>query len=359
VHPYKYLNPVLVNPPFRNELVAAFSQHAGEQEVVVLDRLLPLLDGAHTLGEIYGRLVPEDISPSVISKALDALDKLGLLADLSPAAGGMLGKEETERYGSQLACLEEWLKVRQDREESRTNALRAQSSLQQSRTAIMGLGRIGRSLIEALAGAGVGQIFGLRAGGSGTTEAQAASQLLSRVHELNPLVKYVEINSVENEVLGRAEPNGDYPLLVYCPDEFREEVCEQLNTLALSMGASLLVYRETSFSVELGPLIVPRQTACYVCYKLRRKAAEPERERELDEAPPANAPALNFSSGAHLLALEIVKILTRAAFPVTRGKLWRLGLFDGAVTVHPVLKLPRCPACGVQRITPPRRIWEE
>ena len=78
-----------------------------------------------------------------------------------------------------------------------------------------------------------------------------------------------------------------------------------------------------------------------------------------EEPPPPGNPALAFAVGIPLLALEILKILTRAAFPVTRGRLWRLGHFDGSVGVHPVLKLPRCPVCGAHRRTPPRRIWEE
>ena len=355
--PHKYQHPTFVNPPFRDELTATFVRFVGESEVGVLDRLLPLLDGARSVPDIYGRLILEDISPEVISKALDALDSLGCLADVSTAARDAAETRATAGSPAQLACLEEWLKVRQEPEEARTGALRAQSSLTGSRLIVMGLGRTGSGLIEALAMAGVGQLFGIRSEGQGTAEEEMAGRLPARVRSLNPLVRYAEISSVENEELGGSEAEAELPLLVYCPDDFRAEVCQQLNTLALAMGSSLLVYRESPFAVELGPLIVPRQTACYVCYELRRKAAEPNPVP--DETPPPRGAGLSFSCGVHLLALEIVKILTRAAFPVTRGKLWRLGLFDGSVSVHPVLKLPRCPACGVQRSNPPRRIWEE
>ena len=154
--PQKYLQPTLVNPPFRDELVATFSRLVGEGGVGVLDRLLPLLDGAHSVADIYGRLIADDISPGVITKALDALDGLGCLADLSAAAGGPAGTNETARYHAQVACLEEWLKVRQNPDEARTGGIRAQSSLAQARLIVMGLGRTGSTLIEALALAGVG-----------------------------------------------------------------------------------------------------------------------------------------------------------------------------------------------------------
>ncbi len=360
--PLTYRNPVLVNPPFRNDLVAAIARQVGEGEVVVLDRLLPMLDGAHGMADIYGRLVADGVSVGTITKALGALQGLGCLAELdseTEGAGDPQGAEAKSRYGGQVACLEEWLKVRQSPEEARTAGVRAQSMITGGRVIVMGLGRTGGGLIEALALAGVGRLYGIRAGdsGGGGAEEEMVPGLVARVRAVNPLVQFNEITAVgEGESEAKEEESG-LPLLVYCPDEFREEVCRELNTLALTLGSSLLVYRESPFCVELGPLIVPRQTACYVCYELRRKAAEPDTGP--GEDPPSAPSALNFSCGANLLALEIVKVLTRAAFPVTRGKLWRLGLFDGSVSVHPVLKLPRCPACGVQRLTPPRRIWEE
>jgi bacteriocin biosynthesis cyclodehydratase domain-containing protein len=355
--PQKYQNPTLVNSPFRNELVSAISRVVGEGAEGVLDRLFPLLDGSRSVADIYGRLISQDISTDIASRVLGELDAMGCLADLHAATGGPGSMERMAKYHAQVACLEEWLKVRQNPDEARTGGIRAQSSLAEARLIVMGLGRTGSSLIEAMALAGVGRIFGIRSEGDGTAEDESAALLPERVRSLNPLVQYVEITSVENDQLGGGEKDAKLPLLVYCPDDFREEVCRQLNTLSLTMGSSLLVYRDSPFSVEMGPLVIPRKTACYVCYELRRKAAEPNPDPE--ETSPAGGPALNFSCGAQLLALEIVKILTRTAFPVTQGKLWRLGLFDGAVSVHPVLKLPRCPECGVQRSTPPRRIWEE
>jgi hypothetical protein len=104
--PQKYLHPTLVNPPFRNDLIAAFSRVVGEGEVGVLDRMVPLLDGTRSVADIYGRLIAEDFSTEVITKALDALDGLGCLADLATAVGGPAGAAEMARYQAQVACLE-------------------------------------------------------------------------------------------------------------------------------------------------------------------------------------------------------------------------------------------------------------
>lgn len=359
--PLKYRRPVFVNPPFRDALDAALARHLGEAEVGTAYRVLPLLDGTHDIADIYGRLAIEGISPALVSRALDALDGLGSLSDTPPDDNQQSLAPELSRYRNQLAYLEEWLRVRQGTEDAGKGASAAQAALGTARVVVMGLGRTGAALIEALSLAGVGHLFGMRSGETEGLEEQMAALLPSRVAALNPRSAFNEISSVDGGELFELDRDGGAPLLVYCPDEFHETVCEQLNSIALSTGASLLPYRETPFSVELGPLVIPGRTACYNCYQLRRKAAEPKPGPEDDQPGETDtqAAALNFSPGAHLLALEIVKIVTRAAFPVSRGKLWRLGLFDGSVSVHPVLKLPRCPVCGTHRRTPPRRIWEE
>jgi len=355
--PLKYRRPIFVNPPFRDPLQAALAQRLGETGARQVDRILPLLDGTNSIADIYGRLAVEGISPAVVSGVLEVLDGLGSLSDTPHGEDEAPVLGEIARYRDQVACLGEWFRVRQGPEEASQAALAAQSALGTARVVVLGLGRSGAALLEALAVAGVGYLHGLRAGGESGIEEPTAAALASRLRTLNPRVTYAEISSVEGGDFPVGEDTASAPLLVYCPDVFQEAVCRELNAVAQATGSSLLPYRETPFSIELGPLVVPGQTACYVCYELRRRAAEPKSGPE--EPPPPGSPALAFAVGIPLLALEILKILTRAAFPVTRGKLWRLGHFDGSVGVHPVLKLPRCPVCGVHRRTPPRRIWEE
>jgi bacteriocin biosynthesis cyclodehydratase domain-containing protein len=356
--PLKYRRPIFVNPPFRDPLNAALARRLGDDGAGCVDRILPLLDGTHSIADIYGRLAADGLSPALVSGVLEVLDSLGSLSDTPPEEDDTPVRGEIAQYRDQIACFEEWLGVRQNAEEASQGAASAQAALGNARVVVMGLGRAGSALLEALSIAGVGSLLGIRAGGDSPLETRFAETLHDRIRALNPRTTYTEITALDGGDSASLDEAMASALLVYCPDTFHEAVCRELNGIALANGSSLLPYRETPFTVELGPLVVPGQTACYVCYELRRKAAEPKPGPD-DEEPPPGTPALAFAAGVPLLALEIVKILTRTAFPVTRGKLWRLGLFDGSVGVHPVLKLPRCPACGVHRRTPPRRIWEE
>lgn len=356
--PLKYRRPIFVNPPFRDPLETALARRLGDSGAGIVDRILPLLDGTHSIADIYGSLAADGLSPASVSSVLEVLDELGSLSDTPQEEDETSVNGEIARYRDQIDCFEEWLEVRQGSEDSaHVGAVAAQAALGTARVVVLGLGRAGSALLECLGVAGVGTLLGIRADGDSEIEARSAEAIASRIQSLNPRTSYTEIDATGGGDLAALDEQMVSALLVYCPDTFREEVCRELNTIALAVGSSLLPYRESPFCLELGPLVVPGQTACYLCYDLRRKAAEPKAGP--GEPEPSGTPALGFAAGAPLLALEIVKILTRTAFPVTRGRLWRLGLFDGSVGVHPVLKLPRCPACGVHRRTPPLRIWEE
>lgn len=60
-----------------------------------------------------------------------------------------------------------------------------------------------------------------------------------------------------------------------------------------------------------------------------------------------------------LTALEATKMITRFARPTLYGKLYEVDFLTLRAELHEVLKLPRCPACGVTRRTPLINPWSE
>ena len=67
--------------------------------------------------------------------------------------------------------------------------------------------------------------------------------------------------------------------------------------------------------------------------------------------------SFGFPVGIDFLAVEILKLFTQSSLPACRGKIWRLHLTSGVSEVHPVLKLPRCVACGSHRKNPSKKLW--
>jgi bacteriocin biosynthesis cyclodehydratase domain-containing protein len=114
---------------------------------------------------------------------------------------------------------------------------------------------------------------------------------------------------------------------------------------------------QDGLGVELGPLVVPGESACYSCLQTRRRAAASvnlqARAGKLDGA------RLNQPLAVDWLTVETIKLLTGLCEPVTYGRLLTLDYLSGSVGLHPVLRLPRCERCGRTRDLPARKLWQE
>lgn len=351
----KYLRPILAGSPgvdLNEEVVTRL----GQLGISVMEAMKPLLDGKHSMAEVYAKLNIAGFFPDAIWQTIEVLDALGFLADTPPKENEELSAEELQRHARQIELFDSWWEDDPGVSGQQSKGCQAQLKLNSARVLVVGLEAVGSRLIENLASAGVGSIVGIHHRAL-TPDAQPPYQsksLASVIAAINPSVKFCEVQ--DPQALPEHLDDGMPSLLVYCPDEFDPELCILLNQLSLNTPLPFLVYRQTSSHVEVGPLILPRETACYICYDLRRKVALGG--PPLDELCPGPSCGFNFSIGVDFLALEIIKMLTQVALPVCRGRIWRLDLRSGSSEVHPVLKLPRCVACGVHRKTPFRKLWE-
>ena len=254
----------------------------------LLPALLPLLDGAHTVREIVEILGGAAEAP--VAKALALLHDHGLLVD-GPAVDDAAACYVASVCSSTPAA--------------------AAGALASSQVAVLG---------SAPAGAEVSRL--LESAGAGTTRwASAAS---SRPHAdlivAAPAAEEVEQLAGVNEQCLRDET----PWLVLLPTDGR--------------------------FAAVGPLYVPGQTACHACYLLRRGATSGyEADFPLLAGRPVRAPMPVAASAitAGLAALICLRWLG-ARDPTLPGVLHAVEL-QGALasTRHRVLRVPRCPACGV------------
>ncbi|WP_426196702.1 TOMM precursor leader peptide-binding protein [Massilia sp. DWR3-1-1] len=107
--------------------------------------------------------------------------------------------------------------------------------------------------------------------------------------------------------------------------------------------------------VTVGPTIVPPSTACFSCFETRLKSnlhnvAVSER---LEEYVRQGGPRVDFGHfapradiAANLACIEVCDTLLPSRIAKTTGKMLSVELDDYSLTLHHVLKLPRCPVCG-------------
>jgi bacteriocin biosynthesis cyclodehydratase domain-containing protein len=348
-----YFRPVLTNGFPSTEQRAQISSYITNSKLV--DALIPLLDGSNSLEEIYANLMVLGFDTKSTFAAMNLLDEKGLIHEAQQVDG--LTMQEMNRYKSQMLQLAS-LASRGYSQPRR--GIDAQISLIRSTVVIASIGMAGAELMRALALAGVRKLIGVRDDHQGPPKVPDDLAGFQReVKMLNPLVEFTSAVLDNSQSFSQLVKNTTPNLLVYCPDYFDEELCERLNQISLDNSVPFLLYRQRITEVSLGPLVIPRSTACYICYDRRRKATRFDGEIEAHSDASAITPRFNFPLGIDLLALDAIKFLAGVSEPVTQGRLWRLDLISGLMEVHPVLKLPRCPACGVHKSKPMRKLWEE
>jgi bacteriocin biosynthesis cyclodehydratase domain-containing protein len=127
-------------------------------------------------------------------------------------------------------------------------------------------------------------------------------------------------------------------------DSPQPALLDRVNQASLEEGWPWIPAVIESGAAVIGPAVIPRQTACYRCYELRRHANSPPQHGSADDD--AGAPGPLAACAGALLALEAVRLVSRVAAPQSMGRAIVLDFFAPAIASHRVLRLPSCPACG-------------
>ena len=276
----------------RNRLLFEHAGHVvelnGRAVRALLPALVPLLDGAHTVDEIVEILGEAAEAPT--AKALALLDGHGLLVE-GPAESGSAACYVASVCASMPGA--------------------AASALAGSRVAIFGSAATGAEIARLLGAAGV------------ETESWDPTET--------------------------SGPNVDLIVAAVAAEEAGQ--LADLNERCLRDATPWLALRPSDGRfTAVGPLYVPGQTACHACFLLRRGATSGyEDDFALLERQPVRAPmpAATSMIAAGLAALICLRWLG-ARDPTLPGALYALELRGTlALTRHRVLRVPRCPACGV------------
>lgn len=248
-----------------------------------------------------------------------------------------------------------------------------QARLKQSSVMIVGLGCAGLRLVRNLAKAGVGHVHGsdsrpvtardVMLNGYLAGHAQSSRQDAAR-HLIAAENRYIQYSACRADLI--SGDSDDFPenldLLILADEHFDPDFYGQTNHICLERKLKWTSCRQLGLRYEVGPTIVPFETACFRCLELRKAANVTFYEEFLTNqrqlvAGHYTLGSLNFELGCEVLALEIIKLLTGFSRPLTYSSIYSFDLVSMESRIHPVLKLPRCPACGPSRNRPSFTIW--
>jgi bacteriocin biosynthesis cyclodehydratase domain-containing protein len=275
---------------------------------VLLPELLPLLDGTRSVPEIVGKL-GRAAEPSV-TNALAALAENGLLTEGTP-----LPRSSAPRRAASAMFVAAATR--------RTTLTKADSALASARVTIAGESPIAGEAARLLSASGVR-----------------------------------DVRCVQLEDVGAADE-----FVVCAPAPGETAGLTMVNASRLAAGrAWLAVMPHDGRSLVVGPLYLPGQSACHACYRLRRASASGyEEDFELVDVEPIRAacPEALAAVAAGLAATITLRWLSTSD-PSLPGRCYALeaGVVLG-LSLHHVLRVPRCPACGPGDMSMPSPWFKE
>jgi bacteriocin biosynthesis cyclodehydratase domain-containing protein len=260
----------------------------------LLPELLPLLDGSRTREEIDGAL--GGAARTAVDQALEVLTANALIVE---------GGAETSRGAAAVAAA------------YGLGPAEAGRRLREARIALVGESRLGRTVMRLLGRSGIGSV----------------------------------------ERLGW-EPESAFDLAVVAPAPSEAGRLESWNAAALEQGARWVAVRPfDGAATTIGPLVVPGESPCHTCLLLRlggqlEYGSDFARIERTPLRVEAGAPLETIAAGvaAHLVIDWIGGHDTRLpglVHVIESGP-------PLVLSAHPILRVPRCPACSpAERLAPP------
>ncbi|MFZ5822892.1 MAG: TOMM precursor leader peptide-binding protein [Bacillota bacterium] len=293
---------------------------SGAAATILMPRVIPLLDGEHTVGEIAAAV---GVDETTINRVITLLGENQLLEREAPVAAGAA----PELAAFLNAVTSAWVQPDQE-------------------------GAVATKKVLVIAGWGEDE----------TSLGYAFRQNLTRLGVGQVQSVTAELDRPWDDLVAGSD------LVMFMPAKPLLPVRAAVHKACLAAKVKLCSAEFlSSTSLALGPTVIPGETACWTCLDRRQKGAQEfytellATQRFLEQHPEvdpvgARLPALTQML-AGLAAFEALRVLTNVYPPVTVGSMVIFNAIDYTMEQHPILKLPRCPDCSPVREQPMRRVW--
>ncbi|GIV97942.1 MAG: hypothetical protein KatS3mg057_2599 [Herpetosiphonaceae bacterium] len=292
----------------------------GKAARVLLPRLLPLLDGTRTVEDLQAAL--PQVKPSIIADTISLLFLRGLLEEgITAEDERLFSDEERSRYQQQLLFFGRYTDV------SRVshNRYGTQGRLKLTNLLLIVEGAAGPGIAAELAKAGIGQLSIL----------PAKADQIGLYNEIAGLNPFCSVQVLDPALILEQEVER-YSFVVAVGHSDDPERWGRLAHACRQQGVSWLRAIYQPQRVEIGPIFSADEGACYQCFLSQVPAAERSRR----------AASLATEASAAYIALTIVMEISRLFSTALINKVRRFDLDSFTLDEQPILRLPRCGACG-------------
>jgi ribosomal protein S12 methylthiotransferase accessory factor len=331
------------------------SRIGGPLARLLIERVLPLLDHERT-GQDLAAALP-NLEPSKLRRTLDALVTSGILRS------ALVSPPDSVPALAPLLILLDTLQI---------PVSTALARLAEAHIVIIGLEGVGAHLALLLTRCGLKHLtlvdpypcqpgnLPLLPVGNPAAVGQTRQELLANsLREQNLATQPLDLTvgpdlltaeNVEALVTGR-------DCVVSCFDRGFGALHHWVNRASLRSGVPALYTEALGHQGWAGPLVLPGQTACYMCYRMRRVACATDSvaalayEEHLDQQtlPRLHTRAVLPALMPHLagvLATTLLQVILGLQQPGLAGRVLEYAALTLQTAVHPVLQQPECPACG-------------
>lgn len=321
----------------------------GQEAFGVLTALLPLLNGAYTLDAIFADMAAKGIARREVDKLLQQLLDASLLED---AEASHLPPEQEQQHASAIAFFSRY---------TSEGGGAFQARLRASRVAVLGEGELADCVQRQLLDAGVGTLIRWSSTAA-TSDADGAS------HQRGLDAGRVCSRPLDAEALRSAEPTADFPqLFVVCQDIDDTDLLEAMDVCSKKREVPWLLIRSIESTTGwVGPLFIPRDTACYLSLDARLRgnlpyfSAQEAFYRHRKEARGIAAAYGGLRAFADLMAsvatIETIKYLSGFSSPTLAGRFLTFNFLTWDVEMHEVLRVP---GVGLDTTRPDVFAWKE
>ncbi len=130
-------------------------------------------------------------------------------------------------------------------------------------------------------------------------------------------------------------------------------VLREWNTYCVQHNLRFLPIVLSNLVGQIGPLIIPKETACFECLVTRQDShlGNPSAKHVVDSMAFESQTVVGFHPSmasilGNVAAMELTKFYSQALPLWNVGKLIEVNLLSTRMITRKVLKLPRCPVCG-------------